>query len=466
MSSQTYSLKRGPIPPARRAGLTAGDRPNSADNLHVTFIAGYVAFAGIYWFPGISYDLILHAKLTLYCIFVALGFLRFKIFSFTHHILYALLITAALCAFLANSASTDFQTGVDQAINYVEPLLWLIALSGIRPSAYPLFLSRLKIALTIFVIVSIYPVAVNFGILPNSLSPYVLASATGLNYDKESVIQSASILGGGFNGGRTGWGATVSTTSLLAIALYLNKTRILTRSYVAAALILFGSTASILVTGARGGTFALLAVAAYGAGSARGYAGPKYLLVVCFVILFPLVDFPTALPNNLLRNFDVTGDLFNRLNTMTTGRLESYIGGLAHFVDSPLIGKGPIDAKVVVKGVQLVSVHNIWIRSLAESGLVGFFPLALLTTQIIALASAGRSIGEHHHSEITWPNARLAVICSLIMALVEPSVLIGSFNANAAAWTAIWLAVAKPIMNRRTLTAQGQFRNEGNLPTW
>lgn len=439
------SAKRAPALGYRPSRTFAHGNSAFLDNVQITLIAGYIAFSGIYWLPGISHILISNIKLLLFVFLVGLGILRFKIFIAEQKSIYFWLGVGAICAFSASYATTDMKTAIDQARNYVEPLLWLIALFGIRSSALPLFFSRIKAALTVFFLISLYPVGIYVGIFPNFYAPDALTDPTGLHLDKEWVLEAASILGGGFNGGSTGWGVTVSTTALLLVALYLNKTRRANFNLIVAAIIVAGSIMSIYVTGARGGTAALIMVTAYSILVARGHRVSRVFLVLGSMLILIYVDLASLLSERFLRNFDATGDFFTRLNAVTTGRVESYLGALAHFSDAPLVGKGPYDARVLVRGIQEISVHNLWLRQLAESGLFVFLPVLFLTLHLtwLAFADGKSSTKALNGREATWPNAGPVILCGLVMALVEPSVVIGAFNANVVIWTAVWLQLRK-----------------------
>lgn len=423
--------------------ITLVRQPSLGDNIHVSLIAGYLAIAGIYWLPGFSYTLISQFKVVLYVLFVLIGLSRLRIYSVKQQRIYLWLLVCAFSAFLANVVTTDLDTAISQARNFVEPLLWLIALFGIRSCAYLLLFSRLKIALSIFFIISLYPVMIYIGLLPNSYAPDEFIDPTGLHIRNEWIFESASILGGGFNGGRTGWGVTVSTTALLLASLYIRERKTTKLHLIVVTIIIVGSVASIIVTGARGGTLALVTVSIYGVLLARGYGESKLLLFIGFFLLVVTSDLIALLPENILRNLVADGDLFTVLNTLSTGRLESYVGALYHFLESPLLGKGPVEATVVVKMVQVVSVHNLWLRQLAESGIIVFLPLLVLTLHVVLLALESPIKNDTKQRDLAWPPSRFVILCGLIMALVEPSVIIGSFNTNAVIWTAIWMVLAR-----------------------
>jgi len=148
------------------------------------------------------------------------------------------------------------------------------------------------------------------------------------------------------------------------------------------------------------------------------------------------------LPEYFLRNFDASGDIFTRLNVMTTGRLESYVGGVEHFMESPFFGKGPFEATIAVNSGQVVSVHNLWLRQLAESGIVVLVPLLFLTFHIVSLVRASRFHNDANQYEPKMPHVYLVILCGLIISSIEPGVMIGAFNSGVVMWAAIWIALA------------------------
>lgn len=413
------------------------------DNLHVTLIAGYLGFAGIYWLPGVSHIVISQLKIVAYVLLVVIGLLKLRVYSVKQQNIYFWLVVCTVSAFLVSILTTDFAIAVSQARDYVEPLLWLIALFGIRRRAYPLLFSRLKTVLSIFFFISLYPIGVYIGLFPNFYAPDALADSTGLYLDKEWVLESASILGGGFNSGRTGWGVTVATTALLFASLYMRGKSNTNVAVIGVAVIVTGSVASIIVTGARGGTLALVAVAIYGVFVARGYKTPKLLFLIGFLLLVLYFDLVSLFPKTFLRYFDVSGDTFVMLNAMTTGRLESYVGAISHFMESPIVGKGPVESVVVVRSDQEVSVHNLWLRQLAEQGIVGFLPLLIVTMHFVSLVRENIVRQDTKQCSMEWPLPHYVILCGLIMAMVEPRVIIGSFNSNAVFWTAVWMGLVR-----------------------
>ena len=418
------------------------------DMVQVAFIAGYVAFAGIYWIPGVSLTVIAQVKIVTFGVLLFIGLLRVPTLRRTR-VQCAVLLglgSCSLAVFVANTLSTDVRTAVHQARDFAEPAFWLIALCGVRPRAYSFLFSVLTVAMTMFFLVSLYPVAIHIDVLPNLYPPENLFNYWSLRVDKAWTIEAGSVLNAGFCGARTGWGVIVALSALMTIALY-KRTRLSARKALILGLVITGgSVASIVVTSARGGTFALVAVYSYGLVVERELRWFKVTLIIGIVLCALVIDLTMLLPENFFRGFDVQGDIFERLNAATTGRFETYRWALKQFASSPIIGVGPEQAGVRLGPFVFYAVHNIWLRALAESGLVLFVPMLLVTFTLMSIGlrrSKAKIVGSKHGS-VKWPVANLVILCGLVLGLVEPSVIFGSFNANVVFWTAVWMALSRP----------------------
>lgn len=447
------SLRWVRAPSCSLNGMAALHPPTISDHVQVNLIAVYIAFAGIYWLPGVSPVFLSTIKLVLFFAFFSIGMVRFKNCPAEQSSIYAWLGIGAFCVFVTTSITTNFRESFDQARNFIEPLLWLIALSGIRARAYPLLISRLKTAFLLFFFVSLYPVGVFYGLLPNHQSPieFNRVSEIGLNWYEE--VGSGGILRGGFNIGRTGWGVTVSSAALFLIALYLYKKKITTKTIMFSLVIVVGSLASIISAGARGGAFTLLFVVLLAILEARRHLAKKifiFLIVLIFISFFSVAELFAFLPDLFSRNFDATGDAFTRLNLISTGRLETYVGGFKHFFESPLIGKGPVEGEVGIFNGQRVEVHNLWISSLAEFGIFGFFPILILTIKIALLARLPYGNKIISDSGLQWPLVRYVVVCSFILAMAEPGLFFGAFNIGVILWTSVWMLLQESSTTRLT----------------
>ncbi len=425
--------------PPRRSSVPV--RATLADKVHVGLAAGYVAFAGIYWFPGVSYVMIAQAKLAIFAGLALIGLLRFRIYGSAQRVMFFGLGLCAFMAFVTVALSNGAQTGLDRARDFVEPLLWLIALYGIQPRAYPTFLSTLTVGMTVSFVIFLYPILAYIGVLPDFHVP------TGFFDETTRIVRwpdhGPTISNSGFSASRTGWGVVVAPAAMLIVALYLRTTPVRSATRIIVAAIVVGSAASIIVTGARGGTFALVAASAYGIAISRNSRFATLVLIMGVCLAAFSMDLIALIPDQLWRHFDTTGSLYTRLNAITTGRLASDVGAFEIFTSSPIIGVGPDAAKVWINDLSQVSPHNLWLRLLAESGLLLFLPVLWLTARFLmmTLSKVPTASLPPVACRVAWPDARLAIACGLALAFVEPSVIIGSFNSNAAFWTGIWFVL-------------------------
>ena len=76
------------------------------DRIHVSLIAFYLGFAGIYWLPIFSRTFILQLKIILYILLVVIGLLRLKVYSVKQYKIYLWLSVCAVSSFLAVSQTT------------------------------------------------------------------------------------------------------------------------------------------------------------------------------------------------------------------------------------------------------------------------------------------------------------------------------------------------------------------------
>jgi hypothetical protein len=353
----------------------------------------------------------------------------------------------AAAAFIANLISTDFWAGFNAMRDFLEPMLWLFVLFGVKPRAYPFLLRSLTITMTVFFIVSLYPVMAYAGILPNLYPPIEFIDPTHLRYyqNLEHFMELGSVIGGGFAGQSTTWGMVVPTAALLTAALYLRGQIGVKVSHIIAGIVVIGSIASIGVTSARGGTMTLAAVGAYGLARARGVRFSNIILLLGAIFLVFSIGVLDMLPENFFRGFDSEGNLFTRMNEATTGRLGSFVIALERFVTSPVIGTGQRGA-LIETYYGSVAIHNTWLKILAESGLIVFLPALFIAMRLLSLALCKIETTPIAAAlpPSKWPDTRLVTLSGLILSLAEPGTIFGTFNASATFWTGVWLALVRP----------------------
>lgn len=442
--TQEYRWKH---PERLRVSRTTKERTTFADKIHVTLVAVYVAGAGIYWAPGVSHTALAIGKYAIFGALFLVGLLRVKKMTAEQTPVAQGLIGCAVAVLGVTAITSELHVAVDQSRDFVQPLLWLIALLGLQPRVYPALASALTVTMSLFFVLSLYPVGAYIGVLPNLSPPETFIDPTGMKDRDEWTVEASSVISGGFTGSRTSWGVIVALSALFTTSLYMRERGLpATAVLFGAAAVIAGSLASIVITGARGGSMALVAVLAYSLASARGLRPSTISLAFGVVLLALSMDLVSLLPENFFRGFDSDGDLLSRANAASTGRLKTYLGALSSFAASPLVGVGPDAARVWISHFEQVEVHNAWLRILAESGLVVLLPTIGLTYRLTKLALSRAS------APLVLPDARLVVLCGLVLGLAEPHVIFGAFNANAVFWTAVWIAIA----SERTQAASPQ----------
>lgn len=417
------------------------------DQIQVGLIGLYVAIAGIFWIGDISPALLANLKLALFGLLVLIGLGQHQPFTRAMTYLLSWLAVCSVFAFATTLANADLAEATDSARSFAEPAFWMVALAGVRPAAYQALFHTLAITLTMFFLVALYPVAAAAGIAPITYPPAGFADQAEIT-NLDAFQQSISVVAGGFNGLRTGWGVSVALSASLALALYMRNTPVSGWRVILAIIVIFGSMASIVVTGARGGSAALLLISLYGL-LYRFPLSRYHRLVIVFFMIFAallvfIVDYTLIVPENFFRGFGAGGSAFDALNAATTGRLDTWIVALELFVSSPFYGVGREGSLIMISG-EILRPHNVWLRLLAESGLTLIIPVLAVTAQMLRLALPGREQRRLVASGgARMPDTSLVLLCGLVIALAEPSVIFGSMNTNIAFWTALWILIARP----------------------
>jgi len=121
-------------------------------------------------------------------------------------------------------------------------------------------------------------------------------------------------------------------------------------------------------------------------------------------------------------------DWFFMLDAMSTGRLSTWIHAIENFAESPLIGVGVEQSRLAIYTGQVVSVHNAWLAFLSEGGLMAFLPAAFLFFWCLGMVWRIREF-------------RPLIAFVIVISMVEPGVMFGSFGNQVSIWTAVGLAM-------------------------
>lgn len=429
------------------------------DRLQVFLTAVYIPLAGVFWFGDVSPTLLARVKLVLFGTLLLLAIVHRQPVTAALGRLVCGLAICAVGAFGANFITGDIRVATMAASDFLEPALWLLALSAIRPVAYASLFRALTVGLIASVLLALVPVAVLAGVAPNLYPPDGFVDVVDAN--PSAVQEATSVLAGGFTGSRTGWGAIVALSAIMLAALLTRASRVSSSRLVIVLLVFMTAMAGIAVTGARAGALTLAVIALYGLlwrlpVSLGGRAAILGLLTGAWV-LWLLADLGIELPYDLTRGLGEGRAILEILGSASTGRLETYVWALEQFSASPVYGVGQIQSLTVVASGEVLAPHNVWLRILAQGGLLAFIPTALVTLQLVGLAltrtlrssdaRAGRGIAEQA------PDVAPTILAGLIIAMAEPSVVFGSMNSNAVFWTAVGIALARPYSRSVSLSA-------------
>ncbi len=431
-----------PLAPAARQ--QPDERVSWISALHVGLVALYVSFAGIFWFGRIPTDLIANAKIGLFAIIVAIGLVGGQRYTRDQGRLLGWLWVCAIAAFVTDLATGTAAEAIDAARSFIEPALWLMALIGIKPNAYRLLFRLLLIGLFAFLAVAMYPVIAFADLAPNLEPPAGFINPAGADVNSDAFQAAISVIAGGFNGSRTGWGSTIAQSALMLIALVTMVRSVSNMRLAITLLVIAAAMASIIVTGARGGSLSLFVLAMY-AIAGRITLSPTQRSAMLFFavfggILVVTIGFTIVLPQDYFRGFSTSGSTFDVLNSATTGRFDTYIGAFENFFRSPIYGVGAEDSQVFLPSGEFLLPHNVWLRFLSQSGLMLFVPLIVVTVRLIRILL--KRMGELDTADLVrerLPDTSLIVICGILLALSEPAVIFGSMNANIPFWTAMWV---------------------------
>jgi hypothetical protein len=354
-------------------------------------------------------------------------------------ILYFLLGLCAVFGLITGTLTEGVSGGVETFRNFVEPLLWLIALNGMSPRACQKFLALLKVFLAVGSVIIFYVILAYFGLVADLETPSELLAG---NY---RYVGGSTISNSGFTGARTGWGVVVGPTAIFAAVLLMEGAKRWSARTIFAVVIVGAAVLSTMITGARGGAFAIVAAVALGVMSGQRSRYTNLIVVAGLIGMLVYLGAFSIVPDLFFRNLEGSGSVVERLDVLSTGRISSYVQGIQHWISSPFIGVGPTNALVWVNGGEELPVHNVWLRVLAESGLFVGVPVFWMTGRWLKLMRDRPVLPGLNDSTGFLPpsNVRLVLVCGLVLALVEPAVLFGSFNSNLAIWTAIWMLMKR-----------------------
>ena len=145
-------------------------------------------------------------------------------------------------------------------------------------------------------------------------------------------------------------------------------------------------------------------------------------------------------------------------NTLGTGRLSGYRAAIDAVAERPLVGHGIGQVRFEGAHGRPTEIHSLWLKWAAYSGILA---PALFVAMVCVLTSRGLRLAQSRAGDATdgiTARAMLVILaCGLLVSLVEPNALFGSFQ-----YTAIWWAAAGTLLGLNARTHGGEF----SLPHW
>ena len=227
----------------------------------------------------------------------------------------------------------------------------------------------------------------------------------------------------GFNLSRTGWSIGISL--FIPISL-LMKRKILKILFTA---IIFYSQ---FITGGRAGLLiSLFFIFMYVLRQHK-----IYLILMSVAALFFVFNSLELITQSLRFDRLIGKSLdFETLNSFSANRLEGYSFGLKSWLENPFFGNGVKNVWFYTDG-KPTEIHNFWIKTLAESGLLAFLFFAFFVSKLYK--SSVKKL-----KEPVYLKYRLIIIGGLIATLFEPNAVFGSFQNYA-----IWWLVASVVLSK------------------
>lgn len=224
----------------------------------------------------------------------------------------------------------------------------------------------------------------------------------------------------GFHGGRTGW------SFVLGVFMAVILARAVSKNTTPLTWLLVGIYSyAIFISGSRGGVLAVLMLLAvftvFKYGMARG--GLIYIAVLLLAglsIVLSLAD-GGGIESRVLQSLFAPKELHTA--GLTGGRADGFNIALELFSTKPVLGVGEVDLEA--HGLGYKSIHNVWLRALAETGLLGFAGIFLVTIYIFVTLQP-----------IKRKNAWVLLIfmAGYIPTIYEPTAIFGNFWSSSMFW--------------------------------
>lgn len=397
----------------------------------------YLGLSPIYWWPGVSPQTLDTLKLVLIGSAVVLIWVR---------------------AFLNGRAA--FPSGVLGPAGFV--MLLLVSFMAASQSTLEMSLWQLKDYTLAFIMLWTFTFYINLG----QSASRVMAIATLILAAHCALVASSKLLGiprwagprtfvapelwiSGFGSLRTGWSCSVAPFVPIALSMVLPAHRpLLVRvlfAAAAAAIVL-----SQLVVAGRSGMLASFLGMLW---IITGRDQRRWLPVIAAAGVAAIVMAQDFLYNAMRLRELGSGkvDSVHDLNKFSAHRVDSDIIAFKAFLDNPVAGHG-FHEFTFGGGTE---IHNLWLRLAVEGGALLPLGLAWLVWQV--WRAIGIGAGAQQSTKPLGLDTRYLqaiILMGVIMSMLEPRILLGTFQLNTVWWAAAGVAGAQMLMARRSRGAE------------
>jgi O-antigen ligase len=253
-----------------------------------------------------------------------------------------------------------------------------------------------------------------------------------------AIFEFQSLSTAGFGALRTGWSNALSlyVGGILLLMAHGNQLGIW-RTVFCFCLISIIIGSQLVVAGRAGILSSLFAV-----GFISWFFLPRKLAILMIIVAGIMVSYLVGdeLLNHLRLNriLDASDNDSRALDHFSAGRITTYLFAIEKWIESPIIGHGYGQVEVV-KGHD---IHNLWLRILAEGGIFLFGSFLYFCYKAVKKTPRNKAMTSHLMRKIPRyqrPDFMLwVIICQgLIMSMLEPRILLGSFQVCAMWWVAV-----------------------------
>lgn len=388
----------------------------------------YFSIAPVYWLPGIHLSTFLSFKtaaivaatiVSFAYIFIGRGKIYLGFIGLAGFFLLFVLLSPALIIGTMSSAEQ-----VVANLFYSTCVFLIFASFAINAEKIIVFMKLSSIPIIGF---CVYSVLAYFEVVNNFRAPFVLGG----------FPVSVS----GFTGLRTGWSNGIAMYIPFVMIFFFkrkNFTSLLFGAFGVA--VIFSSQ---LVVGGRAGMLAtiigILLVVFMRRSKLLKFLIPLGLMLISIQMMPYLIE-------HLRLDRVASGTGLKELNHLSAGRIGSYIYALELFIKNPVIGVGIGNSDVGGH-----SIHNMWLKFLADAGIFFIFTFAFMIAKVIK--GARRFLSDNETSFVL-----IAVVAQgLVSSMFEPSMILGSFQNSAIWWASFGL------LSGMTLRARSEHLRKANV---